>query len=332
MKNVIPVFLLTFFITLLLGLVLLPVLKKIKASQTILHYVKEHSDKQGIPTMGGLFFIFSVIISFLLYASQFSKYGAVAAVIMFAYGTVGFLDDFIKVYFKRNLGLKAYQKIIFQVSIAIIASFFIYYNGLTVLDIPFSKTSVDFKWWIIPVTMVVFLSTTNCVNLTDGLDGLAGGTSFVCFAALAALIFSRITFCDISGDTILYEEYYNLFYLCVSACGAMLGFLCFNGFPARVFMGDTGSLALGGLIASLAILSGYSLFIPFIGIMFVVSGISVIAQVFSFQVFKKRIILMAPYHHHLQQKGHHEAKITLAYMTVTLIVSVVIIYFHYFVY
>lgn len=329
MKNIIPVFLLTFFITLLLGLILLPILKKNKASQTILHYVKEHSAKQGIPTMGGIIFIFSIAVSFLLYASQISRFGAVAAAIMLAYGTVGFLDDYIKIRYKRNLGLKAYQKIIFQFSIAAIASFFVYYNEITVLEIPFTTLQVDFKWWIIPITMIVFLAATNSVNLTDGLDGLAGGTSFVCFLVIAVLIYFKVNDFDISGNTLLYEEYYNLFYLSVSGSGAMLGFLCFNSYPAKIFMGDTGSLALGGLIASLAILSGYSLFIPFIGIMFVVSAVSVIAQVFSFKVFKKRVILMAPYHHHLQQKGHHEAKITMMYMTITLIISIILLYFSY---
>ena len=176
---------------------------------------------------------------------------------------------------------------------------------------------------------VYFLATCNSVNLTDGLDGLSGGTSFVCFIVLSIMIYIKSDIFDLSGNTILSEEYRNLFCLSVSGAGAMLGYLCFNSYPARVFMGDTGSLALGGFIASLAGLSGYSLFIPIIGIMFVVSAVSVIVQVFSFQVFGKRVILMAPYHHHLQQKGHHEAKITMMYMTVTAVISLIMLYFSF---
>jgi phospho-N-acetylmuramoyl-pentapeptide-transferase len=299
----------------------IPALKRFKASQTILHYVKEHMGKQGIPTMGGIIFIAAIVISYFVYASALNKLSGVALAIMFSYGVVGFLDDFIKIRYKRNLGLRAYQKIIFQLLISFIASFFVYYSGITTLSVPFSAAETDLKLWIVPLSMFVFLATSNCVNLTDGIDGLAGGTSFICFIALALLIYKKADLLDLSGLIMQSEEYKNLFLLSVSGAGAMLGYLHFNSYPAKVFMGDTGSLALGGLIASLAIFSGYSLFIPVIGIMFVVSGLSVIAQVFSFQVFRKRVFLMAPYHHHLQQKGMHEAKITMLYMTITLIMS-----------
>jgi len=325
----IPIFIFTFLLTLLSGVFCIPVLKKVKASQTILHYVKEHKSKQGIPTMGGIIFLLSFVLTFFVYSFGFNRFSLIAVVIMIAYGIVGFLDDYIKIHYKRNLGLLAYQKIIFQVLIALIASLFVYYNNITVLNIPFTKEEIDFKIWIIPLTMFVFLSTSNCVNLTDGIDGLAGGTSFVCFIVLAIMLYIKADILDISGIIILGEEYKNLFYLSIGGAGAMLGFLIFNSYPAKVFMGDTGSLALGGIIASLAVLSGYTLFIPIIGIMFVVSGISVILQVFSFQVFGKRIILMAPFHHHLQQKGYHESKITAFYMITTLVVSLIMLYFSF---
>lgn len=327
MHRYIPVFLFTFFLTLLLGMLLIPLLKKLKAGQTILHYVKEHSSKAGIPTMGGVIFLIAIAFSYLLYSSDFNKFSKVALVITLSYGIVGFLDDYIKIRFKRNLGLRAYQKIIFQVLIAAIASSFVYFNEMTLVDVPFWGGQIDLGVWIIPFSMFVFLATSNSVNLTDGLDGLAAGTSFVCFLIIALLISFKSQLFDLSGDTIMSREYENLFCLSLSAAGGMLGFLCFNSFPAKVFMGDTGSLALGGLIASLAVFSGYSLFIPIIGIMFVVSAVSVIAQVFSFQLFGKRVILMAPYHHHLQQRGYHEAKITAVYMIISLIVSLIVIYF-----
>lgn len=327
MHRFIPVFLFTFFLTLLLGMLLIPLLKKLNARQTILHYVKEHSGKAGIPTMGGIIFLISIAFAYLLYAAEFNRLSLIALVITLSYGIVGFLDDYIKIRFKRNLGLKAYQKIIFQVLIAAIASSFIYFNGMTLVDVPFLGGQIDFGAWIIPFAMLIFLATSNSVNLTDGLDGLAAGTSFVCFFIIAILINFKSELFNLSGETIMSEEYKNLFCLALSAAGGMLGFLCFNSHPARVFMGDTGALALGGMIASLAVFSGYSLFIPIIGVMFVVSAVSVIAQVFSFQVFGKRVLLMSPYHHHLQQSGCHEAKITMAYMTITLVVSLILIYF-----
>lgn len=327
MQNVIPIFLFTFFLTLLLGFFLVPALKKFKASQTILHYVKEHMGKQGIPTMGGIIFILALIISYFFYSSGFDKYSSVALVIMFSYGVVGFLDDYIKIRYKRNLGLKAYQKIIFQLLISVIASFFVYYNEITVLNIPFTDYTVDLNFWVVPLSMFVFLAVSNCVNLTDGIDGLAGGTSFIFLIVIALLIYVKADLLNLSGYILQSEQYKNLFNLSISGAGAMLGYLVFNSYPAKVIMGDTGSLALGGFIASIAIFSGYSLFIPVIGIMFVVSGVSVIAQVFSFQVFGKRVLLMAPYHHHLQQKGYHEAKITMLYMVVTLTLSMFMLYF-----
>lgn len=327
MLNIIPVFLMTFFSALVLGFILIPLLKKFKAKQTILCYVKEHSAKQGVPTMGGLIFLIAMVISFIVYGSAQNKLALLALIITLAYGIVGFLDDFIKIRYKQNKGLNFYQKMTFQIMVALIAAFFVYDNNITVLDIPFLNTQVDLKQWIIPFSMFVFLSTCNGVNLTDGLDGLSGGTTLICLIALSVMIFFKYSAFDMSGNTLLAQEHLNLLYLSVSGAGAMLGYLCFNRYPAKVIMGDTGALALGGLIASLAIFSGYTLFIPLLGIMFVVSVVSVIIQIFSFQVFKKRVILMAPFHHHLQQKGYHEVVITTAYVTVTLIISMIMLYF-----
>ncbi|MDD4003158.1 MAG: phospho-N-acetylmuramoyl-pentapeptide-transferase [Clostridia bacterium] len=327
MRNVIPIFLMTFFITLLLGFILIPLLKKFKAKQTILCYVKEHSAKQGIPTMGGVIFLTAITICYFVYGLEVNKIALLALVITLAYGVVGFLDDFIKIRYKQNKGLNFYQKLTFQLMVALIAAFFVYENNITVLDIPFLNTQIDLGKWIIPFSMLVFLATCNGVNLTDGLDGLSGGTSLICLTALSVMIYFKYKTFDMSGNTFLAQEHLNLLYLSVSGAGAMMGYLCFNRYPAKIIMGDTGALALGGLIASLAIFSGYSLFIPLLGIMFVVSAVSVIVQVLSFQIFNKRVILMAPFHHHLQQKGYHEVVITTAYITVTLIISMIMLYF-----
>jgi phospho-N-acetylmuramoyl-pentapeptide-transferase len=327
MRNVIPIFLMTFFLTLLLGFIFIPLLKRLKAKQTILCYVKEHSAKQGVPTMGGLIFLTAIAVCCFVYGLAAGKIALLALIITLAYGVVGFLDDFIKIRYKQNKGLNFYQKLIFQLMVALIAAFFVYENNITVLDIPFLNTQIDLGKWIIPFSMLVFLATCNGVNLTDGLDGLSGGTSLICLAALSVMIYFKYKTFDISGNTFLADEHLNLLYLSVSGAGAMMGYLCFNRYPAKIIMGDTGALALGGLIASLAIFSGYSLFIPLLGIMFVISAVSVIVQVFCFQVFNKRVILMAPFHHHLQQKGYHEVVITTAYVTVTLIISMIMLYF-----
>jgi phospho-N-acetylmuramoyl-pentapeptide-transferase len=324
--KIIPVFLIAFLLCVIFAVLLLPLLRKMKASQVILHYVKEHSGKAGVPTMGGVIFLLAIAIAFSVYSSEYARYAGLAVVIMAAYGVTGFLDDFIKIKVKRNLGLRAYQKILFQLLVAGIASYFVYANGLTVLSVPFTGGEADFGVWVVPLTAFVFLAVTNSVNLTDGLDGLAGGTSLVCFTVLATLLYIKAGLFDVSGSTFLSEEYTNLLLLSVSGAAAMVGFLCVNAYPAKVFMGDTGSLGLGGLLASIAVFSGYTLYLPFIGVMFAVSAVSVIAQVFSFKVFGRRVIRMAPFHHHLQQKGHHEVKITVYYMVITLIVSLAVLF------
>ena len=284
---------------------LIPLLRRRKAEQYILGYVREHSGKAGTPTMGGLAFVCAaaaVAAAFGLYAD---KRAAVAAAFGAAYAAVGFLDDFLKAHYKRNLGLRAYQKIVFQLALALIAGLYCYFGGMTRLNIPFSRLSFDIGGWMVPLTAFAFVASANCVNLTDGLDGLAASVSFWYFAALAALIFLG------SAQNV------PLARLCLILCGALAGYLLFNTYRASVFMGDTGSLSLGGFAAALAAFSGNLLYIAVLGIMFVCSGISVIAQVIYYKRTKKRIFLMAPLHHHFQQKGYAESKIVYAYSAVT---------------
>ncbi|MBO4323073.1 MAG: phospho-N-acetylmuramoyl-pentapeptide-transferase, partial [Clostridia bacterium] len=167
----------------------------------------------------------------------------------------------------------------------------------------------------------IFIATTNSVNLTDGLDGLAGGVSYVYFAFLAAIIYIQTS--KNAASYVNASEYRNLVLLLCSLVGGILGFLCFNTFKASVFMGDTGSLSLGGYIASISLLSGNMFFIPIIGIMYVATSISVILQVAHFKRTGERIFLMSPLHHHFQQKGFSESKIGFAYKIVTLIAGVI---------
>ncbi len=294
-------------------LVILPILKRLKAGQYILGYVKEHKNKGGTPTMGGLAFISAIIaVSLCMLGIKDNNVNLTLAVTG-GFTVVGFLDDFLKIYRKDNGGLKPYQKIIFQLAIAAVAAVYCYLNGHTYVNLPFcGGKSVNLSWGIIPLTLLIFIATVNCVNLTDGLDGLAGGTS------LAYLFIMGTMLClQINGSAVV----------CFVAVGALAAFLIFNSNKACIFMGDTGSLALGGLISCISVFSGNALYIPILGIMFVVSGISVIVQVIYYKRTRRRIFLMAPLHHHFQMKGYTECKITYAYVTVTSFVGIICLLF-----
>ena len=270
---------------------LIPLLRKMHAGQYILGYVKEHESKSGTPTMGGLAFVpaaVAVAAAAGLFADRLS---AVAMTFGLAFLAVGFIDDFLKFRFRRNLGLKAYQKI------------------------PFTQLSVDIGFWVIPLAAAVFLAAVNSVNLTDGLDGLAASVSFWYFAAFALLLFLQRGMRTILSD------------LSVILCGVLAGYLIFNTNKASVFMGDTGSLSLGGFAAAVGVFSGNALYIVIVGIMFVLSSISVIMQVIYYKRTKKRIFLMAPLHHHFQKKGYSESKIAYVYSLVTALAGLLCVCF-----
>ncbi|MBR5192586.1 MAG: phospho-N-acetylmuramoyl-pentapeptide-transferase [Clostridia bacterium] len=300
--------------TVILGKLTIPILKRIKAGQTILHYVETHKNKNGTPTMGGLFFIISAIITFYLMGGR-GRLALVACCIGLAFMLVGFIDDFIKIKHKKNEGLKPYQKILFQLSISLIAGFFAYVNKITIFYLPFSKNVVDLGVFTIPLVALIFIAITNSVNLTDGLDGLASGVSCIYLIFISIIISLQTSL--FTSIVNLNEEYVNLVLLSSSLVGGILGFLIFNVSKASVFMGDTGSLSLGGFLGSISIFSSNSLFIPILGIMFVISSISVIVQVLYYKKTKKRIILMAPIHHHFQLKGYSESKISFIYSLIT---------------
>lgn len=302
-----------FGLALVLTACLMPLLKRLKAGQYILGYVKEHKNKSGTPTMGGLAFITSVIIVSVIFYRFQDKTVNLTLITVGGFMLVGFLDDFLKIYRKENEGLKPYQKIIFQLAIAIIAAVFCYKNGITKLYVPFGGGfSFNIFWGIIPLVLFVYLASVNCVNLTDGLDGLAGGTS------LAYLV---------SVGIILAAGGNSLSTVCFIAVGALAAFLLFNVNKASIFMGDTGSLALGGLIACVTVFSGYTLYLPVIGITFVFSGISVIVQVIYYKRTGRRVFLMAPLHHHFQMKGYSECKISYAYALITALIGIICIIF-----
>ena len=305
-----------FIVSAIIALPIIKGLKRLRAGQNILEYVVQHEAKAGTPTMGGIIFIIPIVIVCLV---EFTPTSLVAMSLTIGFGLVGFLDDFIKIKFSRNLGLKAYQKIIAQVGLSAIGAYFVFASKDigTGVNIPFVG-EIDFGWGIIPFVLLIYIATTNSVNLTDGLDGLAGITSvgyFIVFAVILALEYSE----KFAVDPNQGEHLFSLTAISVATVGGILGYLIFNMSPAKVFMGDTGSLALGATVASVAVMSKNPIFLILVGIMYVWSSISVIVQVLCFKLTKKRVFLMAPFHHHLEMKGMSESRIGILYFAITLI-------------
>lgn len=309
MKLHLYAFLSAFGISLVLCLALIPLFKKLGAGQNILSYVKEHESKSGTPTFGGLAFIPAAILSSFIFEREKNRIFFLTLVICGAYLCVGFLDDFLKKKHRDNLGLTATQKFGFQTVIAAFSGWFCFKNGLTFLNLPFLSVSFDLGWGIIPLAVFVFLATVNGVNLTDGLDGLAAGVSAPFFLFVGLILFASSSGAGLAS-------------VCFSLVGSLTAYLLFNSPKASVFMGDTGSLSLGGFAACVCLFSGNALLIPLIGIMFVVTVISVILQVIYYKkTGGKRIFKMSPVHHHFQECGFAESKISYAYFTVTLLMG-----------
>ena len=321
-------FLTAFAVSLLFCALLLPVLRRLKAGQEILLYVTEHSGKQGTPTMGGIAFILAIALLSGLFCDFSNRATAVAIAVFAAYGVVGFLDDFIKIRYKRNMGLHAYQKIIVQLAIAVLVALFVQ-SEVSIGDklrIPFTASEISVGFWIVPLVIFIYLACTNSVNLTDGIDGLATSTTICFLAGMIALLTRELRLLESVGDTYAYRQTKDIIMLCYLCCGALAAFLLFNSYDAKMFMGDTGSLALGAMVACVAIFTRMSLFIPIVGLMFVWSSVSVILQVTYFKLTKvKRIFLMAPFHHHLQKKKWSETRICVLYSLVTVCITFVLL-------
>ncbi len=326
MKNFIICFLIAFLMSVIIAPLVIKVIKKFKAGQNILTYVDNHKQKQGTPTMGGIIFIIATIFAFLFFINNNIKFAIIIILSMFGYGLVGFLDDFLKIKLKQNEGLKPYQKVVGQLGIAILVSIFIYMSNLNggEIIIPFTFKTINIGWLIIPFVILVFVAVTNSVNLTDGLDGLASGVTFIFMFGYSIILFLYLLYLENIGEgQAIINEIKNVLILSGAFMGAIFGFMCFNTNPAKIFMGDTGSLAIGGFIACACSLTKFYLMIPILGFLFVLSSISVIMQVLYFKATKKRIFLMAPIHHHFERKGIKENKIVALYMIITLIISLI---------
>ncbi len=319
-SQIIRVIIVSFLITLFLGPVVIPVLRRLKVGQSIREEgPKSHYAKSGTPTMGGVLIILGIIISITTGRFYSKEIGAVIFFIL-GFGIIGFLDDYIKVVLKRNLGLKAYQKIIGQLIFAILLAFYgsVYSIHGTKLVIPFMvNTYIDLGAFYIPFTTFVIIGIVNAVNLTDGLDGLNTGVTLIVMAAFS-LIANELT--SQSG------AYEGIAIVSAAVAGSCLGFLKHNAHPAKVFMGDTGSLALGGAVSSVAVITNLILVIPLIGGLYFAEALSVIIQVLYFKKTGKRVFKMAPLHHHFEMCGWKETKVVGVFWIVTVILAFIGIY------
>ena len=280
-----------------LGPKVIPMLKKMKFGQTVrTEGPQSHLAKNGTPTMGGVMMIISILVSTILFAG-FNFYTVIALISMLGFGLVGFLDDYIKVVKKRSLGLTPIQKIVGQVTLALLIplSQVIFKPEMTKLVIPFMNTTLDLGILYVPFMAFVIIGTVNAVNLTDGLDGLSSSITVIVSAFFIAIaLMSGINEVSIFSASVM---------------GACLGFLVFNKYPAKVFMGDTGSMALGGAVVGMATLTNMTLLIPIVGGIYFAEALSVIIQVVSFKTRQKRVFKMAPLHHHFEQCGWKETKV-----------------------
>ena len=328
MKELVFSFLSSFLIGMAIAKPIVFLMKRIKARQTILCYVEQHKDKVGTPTMGGLIFLLPTILSCLFFWQGEKRIALFCLAVTLSYGLIGGLDDLIKILFKRNLGLRPYQKIISQAAIAALATYFCFtseYVGSTIV-VPFFHSNISLGWWYLPLCFLAFVATTNCVNLTDGLDGLAGSVSTVYLSTFFVIALSVLLSATDLGQTLYAQETKNLSVFVAALVGGLVSFLWFNSHRAEIFMGDTGSLALGGACCAVAVTLKNPLLILLVGIIFVWSGISVIAQVIVYKLKKRRIFLMAPFHHHLEMRGWTETKIVSAYSIVTAVAGVLALF------
>lgn len=288
---------------------------------------KTHLGKTGTPTMGGVLIILSVVVSVLLWADLNNKYILIMLLSILGFGFIGLADDYLKLIKTNSRGLSAWYKFSAQIVLALLIGIVFYYNPLdpntTKLSIPFFKNwLIDLGWFYIPFAILVIVGSSNAVNLTDGIDGLAIGLVGIATLANAALVY-------ITGH-VVFSQYLNLLYIsgtgeltvfCGAMFGASLGFLWFNSYPAEVFMGDVGSLGLGGALGTLAVITKHEIVLAIVGGIFVVETFSVIIQVASFKLTGKRVFKMAPLHHHFELKGWPEPKVIVRFWIIGIILA-----------
>ena len=306
-----------FILATALGLFTIPILKKIKVGQRINVFVEAHQRKSGTPTMGGLIFIIPTILTtiFLILTKrmEFSVNLLIVIFVFISYSLIGFLDDYISITKNQNKGLTQLQKLLLQFVVALI--FYILYRRYTdassVLEITFLHIKWNFGWFYGVFILLLLVGSSNAVNLTDGLDGLAGGLSAIAFIAFGL----------IAWGSYWIEGYKDIGIFCFILVGSIMGFLVYNTNPAKVFMGDTGSLTLGATLATIAILTNHELSLALIGGIFVIETLTVIIQITSVVLFKKKVCVMTPIHHHFERLGWREGDIVKLFWIIGFILS-----------
>lgn len=306
-----------FILSILTGIIIIPWLRKLNAKQSVsLKITKTHLAKNGTPTLGGFIFIIPTIISiFLLYLKGSINITHNLIILLFvflSYAILGFVDDFLKIKYKNNKGLKISTKFFFQLLIAIVFFYIFMKNGgKSVIEITSLGLTIPLGWGFGLFILFLLVGTSNAVNITDGLDGLAGGLSSIAFLAFGLL----------SWNTSWMQGNQELAIFCFILVGSLLGFLLFNSHPAKVFMGDMGSLALGAALATIAILTRHELSLALIGGVFVVEALSSLIQIVAIKKFHKKVFKMAPLHHHFEQLGWPEQDIVKVFWVVGLLLA-----------
>jgi len=296
--------------SMILGPIFIPLLHKLKFGQNIrCDGPQSHLKKAGTPTIGGLIFFISTTITLFIMQRSFTSNEMIILYSLLSFGFVGFLDDILKIIHKDNLGLKAIQKMILLLIFSVGFAVYGYkYIGSNIL-VPFINYNLDLKILYVPFIIIYYSAVTNAVNLTDGLDGLATSVTII------VLTFFAIVSYNIDNRDI------TMF--CLTLIGALLGFLRFNAFPAKIFMGDSGSLGLGGAIATIALMLKMEILLIIVGGIYVIETLSVIIQVTSFKLTGKRVFKMAPIHHHFEQLGWSEVKIVTTFASITTILCII---------
>ncbi|MBI5026919.1 MAG: phospho-N-acetylmuramoyl-pentapeptide-transferase [Nitrospirae bacterium] len=312
---------------LFLSFVLTPLMIDRLRRLSLTQYIREdgpkaHHEKAGTPTMGGVLILMSIIITVLMWGDLQNKYIWIMLFAMVGFGLIGFADDYLKIIGRNSKGLRAWYKFGAQIFLALAIGLLLYYDPKdpygSVLSIPFfKKWLIDIGWFYIPFSILVIVGSSNAVNLTDGVDGLAIGLVGIATLANGALVY-------ISGHS-GFAKYLQVLYLpgtgeltvfCGAMFGASLGFLWYNSYPAEIFMGDVGSLGLGGALGTLAVLTKHEIVLAIVGGIFVIEALSVILQVASYKLTGKRVFKMAPIHHHFELKGWPEPKVIVRFWIV----------------
>lgn len=332
MKYAIYAFMLSAVVTIALGPAIIPMLRRLKFGQSERSDgPQSHLSKAGTPTMGGMMFIAGILLATLAFSLNATELALPALLAMVAFALVGFLDDFLKVKLKNTIGLRPYQKIIAQFAIAFILALYAYNSPFigSKVYLAFFNVEWDLGIFYIPAMMFIIIGTVNSVNLTDGVDGLCSSVTLVYSASMAAifLYMSAAVKTPVAEGQAVQTQYSaelgSMAIFAAAVAGGCMGFLKHNTYPARVFMGDTGSMALGGAVAAVAIFSRSVLLLAIMGGCYVASSVSCILQVGSYKLRKKRIFKMAPLHHHFELLGYTETRIVSAYTIITVFLCLV---------